>query len=104
MKTVKYANIAKNLLGDELYCKFLKEISKENNGGNLVDYGNEVIEKCCFLIIMIGMSKKIKLDKIKICLGKEIIEISSKEFASKYEKYTREIERNMLETVKEITK
>ena len=104
METVKYSNVAKNLLGDELYCKFLKEISKENNGGNLVDYGNEVIEKCCFLIIMIGMSKKIKLDNVKICLGKEIIEISTKDFATKYENYAREIEQNMLQTVNEITK
>lgn len=104
MKKVNYASIAKNLLGDELYCKFLKEIAKENNGGNLVDYGNEVIEKCCFLIILIGMSKKIKLDTVKICLGKEIVEISSKEFAQKYEQYARKIEQNMLETVKEITK
>ena len=69
---------------------------------DLVDFGKEVIDKCCFLIIMIGMSKKIKLDNIKICVGKEVIEISCKEFAKKYEKYAREIEKNIFNTVKQI--
>lgn len=100
MEKVNYANIAKDLLGDELYCKFIKEISKENNGGNLVDFGKEVINKCCFLIIMIGMSKKVKLDNVKICLGDEIVEISCKEFAMKYQKYVKEIEKNVFEAVK----
>lgn len=93
MEKVNYANVAKDLLGDELYCKFIKEISKENNGKNLVDFGKEVINKCCFLIIMIGMSKKVKLDNVKICLGDEIVEISCKEFAMKYEEYVKEIEK-----------
>lgn len=102
MENINYANIANNLLGDELYCKFIKEISKENNGANLVDFGKDVVNKCCFLIVMIGMSKKVQLDNVKICLGNEIIEISCKEFAMKYEKYAREIENNIFKTITEI--
>ena len=37
MEKLNYANIANNLLGDELYYKFVKEISKENNGCKDID-------------------------------------------------------------------
>jgi len=102
MEKVNYANIANELLGDELYCKFIKEIAKENKGGNIVEYGKEVLNKCCFLILMIGMSKEVKLDTVKICAGKDIVEISCKEFANKYEKYIRKIESSIFDTVKSI--
>ena len=35
MMKVNYTSIANELLGNELYCKFLKEIAKENKGMNL---------------------------------------------------------------------
>ena len=38
MGNVNYSNIANNLLGDELYQLFIKEISKENKGSDLVDF------------------------------------------------------------------
>ena len=88
MKNVNYADMANNLLGDELYYKFITEIAKEGKGENLVDFGKEVVEKCCLLIVSLGMSNAIKMDKVKICLGREVIEISCKEFAAKYEKYS----------------
>ena len=62
MEKVKYANIANELLGNEMYSEFVKEISKEHGDANLVEFGEEVLNKACFLIVMIGMSKKIKLD------------------------------------------
>ena len=83
MKNVNYADMANNLLGDELYYKFITEIAKEGKGENLVDFGKEVVE----------------MDKVKICLGREVIEISCKEFAAKYEKYSKEIEKNIVETI-----
>lgn len=95
-------NIANNLLGDELYCEFIKEISKEHKNSNLVDFGKEVLDKSCFLIVMIGMSKKIHLDKVKFCLGDKTIEVSCKDFAKKYEMYARKIEENIFYMVKEI--
>lgn len=104
MENVNYSNIANNLLGDELYQLFIKEISKENEGLDLVDFGKEVVDKCCFLIIMIGMSKKVNLDNVKICLGDQVIPISCKKFARKYEKYSRKIEENVLDTIKLINK
>ena len=84
MKNVNYADMANNLLGDELYYKFITEIAKEGKGENLVDFGKEVVEKCCLLIVS---------------LGREVIEISCKEFAAKYEKYSKEIGKNIVETI-----
>lgn len=96
MEKVNYAFIANNLLGNDLYCKFIKEVAKENNTENLVDFGKEVFEKCCLLLISIGMSNVIKMDKIKICIENEILEVSCKEFAEKYKKYINRIEHNIL--------
>lgn len=96
MKNVNYAYIANNILGNELYCKFVKEIAKEDKVENLVDYGKEVFEKCCQILLSIGMSNAIKMDKVKICIGNEMLEVSCKEFAEKYEKYINRIENNIL--------
>ena len=100
MKDVNYAYIANKLLGYDLYCKFIKEVSKESNKGNLVDYGKAVFEKCCLLIVSFGMSNVIKMDTIKINIGDEIVEVSCKEFAEKYKKYANEIGNNILNMVK----
>lgn len=103
MEKVNYASIANNLLGNDLYFEFIKEISKEHGDSNLLDFGREVLEKSCFLIVMIGMSKKIHLDKVKFCLGDKVIEVSCKDFARKYELYARKIEENVFNTIKEIS-
>lgn len=99
MDNVNYINMAKELLGNEMYCKFIKEISKENEGKNLVDFGKEVINKCCFLIVMLGMSKKVNLDNVKICLENEVVTISCKDFATKYENYLEQINANIDKTL-----
>jgi hypothetical protein len=99
MEKINYAYIANNLLGNDLYCKFIKEIAKENKGENLVDYGKEIFEKCCLLIMSLGMSNVVKMDKIKICVGNEIMEVSCKKFALKYEKYVSKIEKGIIETL-----
>ena len=49
------------------------------------------------------MSKKVKIDNVKICLEDEIVEISCKEFAMKYEHYIKQIENNMFQAVKSMT-
>ena len=102
MEKVNYAVIANKLLGNDLYCEFIKEIAKEHGDSNLLDFGMEVVNKSCFLIVMIGMSKKIHLDKVKFCLGDKIIEISCKDFAKRYELYARKIEQNVFDTVMQI--
>lgn len=103
MNEVNYANIANTLLGNKLYCDFVKEIAKEHGDSNLLDFGKEVLNKSCFLIIMIGMSKKVHLDKVKFCIGDRTIEVSCKEFARKYEQYARKIEENVFDTIREIS-
>ena len=53
---------------------------------------------------MLGMSKKVKLDTVKICAGKEIIKVSCKKLEEKYQKYIEQIEKNIsliLETSKQ---
>lgn len=95
MENVNYSNIANDLLGDELYCKFIKEISKKNKGVDLVDFGNKVVNKCCLLVVALGMSNSIKMNKVKICVGNEIVELNCKEFAKKYKKYVNEIEKHI---------
>ena len=101
MEKVNYANIANSLLGKDLYCEFIKEISKEHKNSNLLDFGKEVLNKSCFLIIMIGMSKKIQLDNVKFCLEDKIVKVPCKQFARKYERYAKKIEKNIFDTIKE---
>ncbi len=95
MKNINYAGIANNLLGDKLYCKFIKEISKENNGADLVTFGKKVVDKCCLLVVALGMSNSIKMNKAKIYVGNEMVEINCKEFAKKYGQYVNEIEKHI---------
>ena len=92
MKKINYAYIANNILGDELYCKFIKEIAKENKDENLIDFGEKIFEKSCLLLIALGMSNVLKDDRVKIYIGCDIVEISCKEFAQKYKKYVEELE------------
>ena len=40
MKKINYAYIANNILGDELYCKFIKEIAKDNKNINQIKINN----------------------------------------------------------------
>lgn len=95
MENINYANMANELLGNDMYSEFIKEIAKENKGENLINFSNEVLNKCCFLIIAIGMSKKIKLDNVKLCVGKNVIDVSCKEFEQKYRKYVQTIEESL---------
>ena len=99
MEKINYANIAKDLLGDELYIKLINEIAKKNKNENLVDFGKVVIEKMCLVIVMLGMSKKVKLDTVKICAGDEIINISCKQLEEKYQKYIKQIENGISKTL-----
>ena len=104
MEKMNYTNMAKELLGDKLYFKFINEIAKENKDkSNLIDFGKEVIEKCCLIIVMLGMSEKIKLDTVGICLENEVINISCKKIAKKYKKYIDNVKNN-ISTVLEANK
>ena len=48
---------------------------------------------------MLGMSKKVNLDNVKICLENEVVTISCKDFATKYENYLEQINANIDKTL-----
>lgn len=54
-----------------------------------------MVNKCCLLVVALGMSNSIKMNKVKICVGNEIVELNCKEFAKKYKKYVNEIEKHI---------
>lgn len=97
MERLMYADMAKELLGDDLYLEMLTAIAKENHLENFESYGKDVIEKCCLIMLRFGMSKKIKMDTVKICLEDRVMEINCKEFSDKYEKYINKIFEKQIE-------
>ena len=99
MKRNNYADITKELLGDDLYYEMIKEISKEHGDTDLVDFGEEVIDKCCLLIITLGMSN-VKLDNVKLCLGSKVIEVSCKKFANKIKICTNKVSKKIQVTLR----
>ena len=98
MEQLKYANMSKDLLGDELYLKMLTELSKDYESEDMIEYGKEVIDKCCLLILTFGMSK-VDLDSFEICLKDGPVKISCTEFAEKYNIYIERIKDNILKQV-----
>lgn len=94
MKKFCYTNIAKEILGDELFYEFLKKLAEENKNLDVLSFAEELMNKCSLLIVSLGMSKIIELDTIDLCIGGQIIKISSKEFARKYSKYIKAIDNN----------
>ncbi|MBP3254920.1 MAG: hypothetical protein J6M60_00300 [Clostridia bacterium] len=97
MEKLNFTNMVEDLLGHDLYIKFLTEITKEYKSDDIVRFGSDVVERCCLIIIMIGMSNKIKMDKVKIILADKIVEVSCREFAKKYAPYAKAIESNLPE-------
>lgn len=96
MKKLMYTNMVENLLGRDLYIKLLTDIAKEYKSNDIVHFGSNVVEKCCTIIMMIGMSNRIKMDNIKIYIADQAIDISCKEFAKRYENYTKVLENNLI--------
>lgn len=74
MKSKSYMKILNEEIGDELYLKFLIEISKEYEGTNLVKFGEEIVNKCCENILNLAKRHK----KIDLCLGEKIATIEIK--------------------------
>lgn len=96
MEQLKYTNMSKDLLGDELYLKMLTELSKDYESEEMIEYGKEIIDKCCLLILTFGMSK-VDLDSFEICLKDGPVKISCTEFAEKYKTYTEKIKDSIIE-------
>lgn len=74
MKRRNYMKMLNDLIGDELYLKFLIEISKEYEGTNLVKFGEEIVNKCCENILNLAKRNK----KVDLCFGEQIATIEIK--------------------------
>lgn len=83
MKRKNYMNILNEMLGDELYFKFLMEISKGYEGTNLVKFGEELVNNFGELIIQLGKTKGLNVETVKLCFDDRVVEINYKEFAKK---------------------
>lgn len=102
-KIINYANIINLILGEEQYKLLLTEVAKENNRNSSLDsFFDEVFNKYCFVILMLGMSKKVEIGKYKFRTNLKTIEKSSFEFAKKYEKYVKIIENEKFNFIKDI--
>lgn len=105
MKEFWSANTIKAIIGDNAYKELITKITRENSEKRveLGKFAVEVFDKYCLIILILGTSKKIELEKYKLKIGKETIEINSTEFTKKYERYIRVVEDKMFEIVKKFT-
>lgn len=99
-----FADILKKFLKDTNYIELITKITKKynNSGIGLDNFFEDIFNKHCFIILMIGMAKKVEVDKFVFRSGTHIIEIDSIEFAKEYEKYIKLIEKQKMKIVKEI--
>ena len=106
IKELNYVEIVKSILGEELYVKLLMDVAKENNQNEvgLVDYFNEVFNKYCFILLMLGTNKMIDINTFKLNFNEKDIKIDSKEFMKKYGKYIKVIEEKKFKKLKTIIK
>jgi len=100
-----FANTLKAIIGDNAYKELITKITKEYSEKNvsLEKFGIDVFDKYCLIILILGTSKKIELEKYKLKIGKETIEINSTDFTKKYERYISVVEDIMFEIVKNFT-
>lgn len=98
-----FANIIKDIIGDNQYLKLLEEISKENDKKvKLDEFYDVVVNNYCFLILMLGFSKKVDIDKYKLRASNITLELSSLKFSKKYKKYIQIVENKKFNTIKKI--
>ena len=90
------------ILGKENYYQLIKKISKECQKWklDLDTFAENILNKHCFLIFMIGMSKKIEIEKYIFRTDKQDFEIESSTFAEIYEEYIKMIENKKFEIAK----
>lgn len=95
--------LVKQLLGEDVYFKFLTQIAKQENGNiKLDEFYEEVLEKYCCIILNISISKVIQVESYKIRTSRGIISIDTNKFCKKYEDYIKIIQSKREEYLKEI--
>lgn len=98
-----FVNIIRDIIGDDKYLKLLEEISKENKEKvNLDEFYDVVVNNYCFLILMLGFSKRVDIDKYKLKASNITLELNSLNFANKYKKYIQIIENEKFKTIRKI--
>lgn len=90
------------VLGKEDYYQLLTKIAEECHKWNVSfsTFAEDIVNKFCFIIFMVGMSKKIEIEKYKFKADNEIFEIDSISFAKRFEKYIKKIEDKKFEIAK----
>lgn len=97
-----FINMMLIILGKRDYIQLSRKIAKECHRYNLdlSEFAENIINKYCFIIFMIGMSKKIEVEKYKFKTDNKYFEIESSVFAKKYEKYIKKVENKKFEIAK----
>lgn len=90
------------VLGKEDYYQLSREIAEECHKWNisLSTFAEDILNKFCFIIFMVGMSKKIEIEKYKFKTDNKTFEMDSISFAKKFEKYIKKIENKKFEIAK----
>lgn len=103
-ENINFADIIKILIGDKKYLELLTKIAKENGDKNIPidEFYKTIFNQYCFIILTIGFSKKVEIDKYKLKASSCNIELSANEVATDYEEYIKLIENKKFEWIKEI--
>lgn len=103
-ENINFANIIKILIGDKKYLEFLTKIAKENGDKNIPidEFYKTIFNQYCFIILTIGFSIKVEVDKYKLKKSSCNIELSANVVAIEYEEYIKLIENKKFEWIKKI--
>lgn len=98
-----FVNIIKDIIGDGKYLKLLEEISKENKEKvSLDEFYDVVVNNYCFLILMLGFSKRVDIDNYKLKTNNITLELNCSNFANKYKTYIKMVESEKFKTIRKM--
>lgn len=103
-ENINFADIIKILIGDEKYLELLTKIAKENGDKNIPidEFYKTIFNQYCFIILTIGFSKKVEVDKYKLKASSCNIELPANELATDYKEYIKLIEDKKFKWIREI--
>ena len=104
MKNINFVEIIKDILGEETYLQLLKDISMENIDKDISyeKFFDEIANKYCFIILLIGFSKRIDINTYYIEKENPIIKLQVREFVNRYKKYIKQVENKKFEILKDM--
>lgn len=100
---INFVNLIKDILDENQYLELLKDIVMENVNSDVTfdEFFNKVANKYCFIILIIGFSKRVELETYAID-NTNNVKIKPEVFAKKYEKYIKQVENMKFELLKDI--